>query len=105
MGISFIWPLIMAVGILFLRESPRWDYRRGRIERARSTIAKTYGVSENHRVVEREVREIREKLEAEQAGGKKKMFEIFTGPRMLYRVLLGVSLQAPAATNRCVSTN
>jgi SP family sugar:H+ symporter-like MFS transporter len=94
MGISFIWPLIMAVGVLFLRESPRWDYRRGRTERARTTIAKTYGVPENHRAVVREIREIREKLEAEQVGGKKKMFEIFTGPRMLYRVLLGVSLQA-----------
>jgi SP family sugar:H+ symporter-like MFS transporter len=94
MGISFIWPAIMAVGILFLRESPRWDYRRGHIERARTTVAKTYGVSENHRAVEREIREIREKLEAESVGGKKKMFEIFTGPRMLYRVLLGMGLQA-----------
>jgi len=78
MGISFIWPVIMIAGMLFLRESPRWDYRRGRIDRARTTLAKSYGVSENHREVEREVREIREKLEAEQAGGKQKVHEIFT---------------------------
>jgi MFS transporter, SP family, sugar:H+ symporter len=94
MGISFIWPFIMAACILLLCESPRWDYRHGRIERARATIAKSYGVSENHRVVARELKEIREKFEAESVGGKRKAYEIFTGPRMLYRVLLGVGLQA-----------
>jgi len=93
-GISFVWPVIMAAGMLFLRESPRWDYRRGKVDQARTTLAKSYGVSENHREVVREIREIREKLEAESAGGKQKLREIFTGPRMFYRVLLGVVLQA-----------
>jgi MFS transporter, SP family, sugar:H+ symporter len=94
MGIGFIWPVIMAVGIMFLPESPRWDYRHGNVERARKTIAKAYGVSENHREVVREIREIREKLEAEDHGaGKRKFLEVFTGPRMLYRILLGCSLQ------------
>jgi SP family sugar:H+ symporter-like MFS transporter len=94
MGISFIWPLIMSVGILFLPESPRWDYRKGRVERAQTTISKAYGVSEHHRVVMREIREIKEKLDAERAGDStRKYFEVFTGPRMLYRILLGVSLQ------------
>ena|ERR1700760_1027592 len=94
MGIGFIWPVIMATGVLFLPESPRWDYRRGRVDRAETTIAKSYGVSKDHREVAREIKEIREKLEAESVGGKQKTYEIFTGPRMLYRVLLGVSLQA-----------
>jgi MFS transporter, SP family, sugar:H+ symporter len=94
MGIGFIWSAIMAVGILFLRESPRWDYRHGKIDRARTTIAKSYGVPENHRVVIHEINEIREKLELENAGGKKhKYYEIVTGPRMLYRILLGMTLQ------------
>jgi MFS transporter, SP family, sugar:H+ symporter len=95
MGIGFIWPAIMAVGIMFLRESPRWDYRHGKIDAARTTMAKSYGVPENHREVVRELREIREKLEIENAGGgKHKFWEVFTGPRMLYRVLLGISMQA-----------
>jgi SP family sugar:H+ symporter-like MFS transporter len=85
----------MVIGILFLRESPRWDYRNGKITQAKTTIAKSYGVPENHREVIRETREIREKLEAEQAGGgKHKFYEVFTGPRMSYRLFLGVSLQA-----------
>jgi SP family sugar:H+ symporter-like MFS transporter len=95
LGIGFIWPVIMAGGIMFLRESPRWDYRQGKIEDAKKTLALSYGVSENHKEVARELREIREKLEIEQAGGgKHKFYEVFTGPRMMYRVLLGIALQS-----------
>ncbi|TKA83004.1 hypothetical protein B0A55_04659, partial [Friedmanniomyces simplex] len=95
MGIGFIFPAIMATGICFLRESPRWDYRHGKIDQARTTIAKSYGVSENHYEVQREMREIKEKLDAENAGGgKHKWYEAFTGPRMAYRTSLGVALQA-----------
>jgi len=95
LGVGFIWPVIMAVGIMFLRESPRWDYRHGKIAEAKTTIALSYGVPENHREVAREIREIREKLEIENAGGgTHKAYEIFTGPRMLYRVLLGIALQS-----------
>ena len=95
MGIGFIWPPIMGVGIMFLRESPRWEYRKGKIESARTTIAISYGVPEDHPEVNREVREIKNKLEAERAGGGKHPFyEIFTGPAMLYRTLLGIALQA-----------
>ncbi|KXL48947.1 hypothetical protein M433DRAFT_57424 [Acidomyces richmondensis BFW] len=95
MGIGFIFPTLMAIGICFLRESPRWDYRHGKIDRARTTIAKSYGVKENHWEVHRELREIKEKLDAENAGGgKHKFYEVITGPRMAYRTTLGVVLQA-----------
>jgi SP family sugar:H+ symporter-like MFS transporter len=95
MGIGFIWSVIMAFGILTLRESPRWEYRKGKVDSARATIALSYGVPEDHEEVQREIREIKEKLDAERAGGgKHPWYEIFTGPRMLYRTLLGISLQA-----------
>ncbi|KAF2204785.1 general substrate transporter [Delitschia confertaspora ATCC 74209] len=95
MGIGFIWPAIMLVGMLFMRESPRWEYRNDKTDSARHTIALVYGVPEDHPEVQREVREIREKLEAERAGGDNHpWYEIFTGPRMLYRTLLGIALQS-----------
>lgn len=94
MGIGFIWPTLMAVGICFLRESPRWDYRKGKIEQARTTVAKSYGVPENHWEVNREIREIKAKLDAENAGGKHVWYEVFTGPAMAYRTFLGIALQA-----------
>jgi len=93
MGIGFLWPTLMAVGICFLRESPRWDYRNGKIDRARVTAAKSYGVSEEHWEVKREMREIKEKLDAENQGGKHSIIEVFTGPRMAYRTFLGMTLQ------------
>ncbi len=41
------------------------------------------------------MREIKEKFDAENAGGGKHPFyEVFTGPRMAYRLTLGVTLQA-----------
>ncbi|EME44763.1 hypothetical protein DOTSEDRAFT_72271 [Dothistroma septosporum NZE10] len=95
MGVGFIFPLCMIIGITFLPESPRWDYRHGNIERARKSISRAYGVPINHWEVQREMKEIKEKYDAEFAGGGKHVwYEIFTGPRMAYRVMLGVTLQA-----------
>ncbi len=94
MGISFLWVLILGVGIIFFPESPRYDYRHGKVDRARRTMSKLYGVSENHRVVVEEIAEIKEKLEEDIASGKSGWFEMFRGPRMPYRILLGVVLQA-----------
>ena len=94
MGIAFAWPLLMSVGMLFMRESPRWDYSRDNIQRARQTIAKTYAVPEDHPEVQRELQEIREKHEAENAGGgERKWNEIFTAPAMFRRVLIGMIMQ------------
>lgn len=93
MGVGFLWSVIMAVGICFLPESPRWDYRRGNIDRARKTISGVYGTPQNHYEVNREVREIKAKFDVERAGGDHPWYEVFTGPRMTYRVLLGVALQ------------
>ena len=77
MGLGFIWPVIMATGMLFLPETPRWEYRHGKIDSARSTLAKSYGVSEDHWEIKREMREIREKFEAESAGdGKHVWWEV-----------------------------
>lgn len=95
MGVGFIFPVIMALGMLILPETPRYDYRKGRVDRARTTIAKSYGVPESHWEVSREIKEIKAKLDAEGAGGTKRPFwEVFTGPRMSYRILLGCALQA-----------
>ncbi|KAM0794499.1 general substrate transporter [Usnea florida] len=94
MGVGFIWPLILGVGILFFPESPRYAFRKGRVEEARTTMAKFYGVSENHREVQREIREIKEKHDLEVSLGKRPWIELITGPRMAYRTTLGIVLQA-----------
>jgi SP family sugar:H+ symporter-like MFS transporter len=94
MGIGFIWSGLMVIGIMFMQESPRWEYRKGKINEARKTIALTYGVNEDHAEVQREIREIEMKMEAERAGGDHHpWYEIFTGPAMAYRTLLGITMQ------------
>jgi SP family sugar:H+ symporter-like MFS transporter len=52
------------------------------------------GISPDSAFIDNEIREIEEKLAAEKAGGDHPWHEIFTGPRMLYRTLLGMVLQA-----------
>lgn len=92
MGIGFVWAIILIVGILLMPESPRYDIVKGRHERALRTMTKFYGVPLNHRAVHVETQEINKAIEA--ASGDHPWYEVFTGPRMLYRVLLGMSLQA-----------
>lgn len=96
LGITFLWAIVLGVGIIFFPESPRYDYRHGRVDRAKRTMAKLYGVPENHRVIVHEVLEIEEQLEAEKGGhgGIYGWFEMFQAPRMPYRIALGVVLQA-----------
>lgn len=93
-GLSFAWALILGAGILFLPESPRHAYRMGREEEARSTIARLAGADINAPSVNAQIDEIREKLEEERALPDTKWTEIFTAPRMFYRTVLGITLQA-----------
>ncbi|KAK3683547.1 general substrate transporter [Podospora appendiculata] len=92
-GISFLWALILGGGILFLPESPRYAYRMGREDEARRTIARLAGIAPDAASVNFQINEIREKLEEERAGAATHWYEIFTGPKMLYRTLLGMILQ------------
>ncbi|KAK3997069.1 putative hexose transporter [Cladorrhinum sp. PSN332] len=93
-GLSFLWSLILGVGILFLPESPRFAYRVGREEEARRSIARLAGLDPNSDSVNSQINEIQQKLDEERAGADTKWYEIFTGPKMAYRTVLGITLQA-----------
>jgi len=93
-GLSALWAIILGSTILLLPESPRYAYRKGNVEDARKNMARLNGVDPYSPFIDAEIAEIQEKLEAEAAGGDHPWHEIFTGPRMLYRTLLGMVLQA-----------
>ncbi|KAF2216329.1 hypothetical protein CERZMDRAFT_93624 [Cercospora zeae-maydis SCOH1-5] len=93
-GLSFLWAIILGVGILFLPESPRYAYAKGRVEECRATLARLGGLSPESREINILMNDIRVKHEEEAAAGKAQWIELFTGPRMFYRTALGVVLQA-----------
>jgi SP family sugar:H+ symporter-like MFS transporter len=93
-GISFLWALILAVGILLLPESPRFAYRAGREDEARNSISCYAGIEPDHKEVNDEMDDLRLKLDGEKAVIGVRWHECFTGPRMAYRTILGMTLQA-----------
>lgn len=57
-------------------------------------MTKLYGVSDNHRVVAEELAEIKVKHDEEMLhAATTRYVDMFTGPRMAYRIALGVTLQ------------
>ena len=80
---SWIWyPLVS--------RDPRFDYRQGKVDKAAESTGRFYGIGTNHTVIAKQMQEMEEKFQAEQAGGDHPWYEMFTGPRMPCRVLLGM---------------
>ncbi|PHH62443.1 hypothetical protein CDD81_7162 [Ophiocordyceps australis] len=97
-GLGWLWTLILGIGILAFPETPRFDYRRGRVDEARQTLCRVYGASSTrHWAVYTQIEEIESKLRAEATVVSKNAVAEFIGmwkaPRMAYRILLGVLLQ------------
>ncbi|TAQ90975.1 hypothetical protein B7494_g692 [Chlorociboria aeruginascens] len=91
MGVGYIWALLLGIGIMFLPETPRHDWNHGQQNRARTTMSKFYGVAEDNPLIVTETEEIQKVMEATQ--GDHPWYEALTGPRMFYRVALGMTLQ------------
>lgn len=95
-SLGWIWTAMLAGGILAFNETPRFDYRRGRVEQAKKTLMRVYGAPENHYSVHIQLEEIESKLRAEshvKLSGIGGIIEMFRGPRMAYRIALGIFLQ------------
>ncbi|OJJ79209.1 sugar porter family MFS transporter [Aspergillus glaucus CBS 516.65] len=88
LGLTFVFALTLGGGILFFPETPRFNFRQGRVDRAQSNLAKFYGIPENHTRILEEMGEIHEQLEAEITD--QKWTEFLTAPRIFVtQVILG----------------
>ncbi|CAG7977449.1 unnamed protein product [Penicillium salamii] len=94
MGITYLWAIVLGVGMAFFPESPRYDYRNGKVDKSMNTLAKIYGIPLNHRALHIEFDEIKEKHEEEKRNGQATWAQMFRAPTMSYRVAVGVALQA-----------
>jgi MFS transporter, SP family, sugar:H+ symporter len=95
MGLSFVFAVILGGGILFFAETPRYAYRKGRVEEAKQTMCKVYGVPESHYSIYQEMEEMRLKQEAESVKGSaiQEWIGMWKAPKMAYRLVLGMLLQ------------
>ncbi|USW58232.1 Putative major facilitator, sugar transporter, major facilitator superfamily [Septoria linicola] len=81
-GLGWVWCLALGGGVLLFPDTPRHDFRHGRVDRAANTMAGYYMLAE-----------MQAKLQIEEES-KAGFMDIFTAPRMLYRVLLGCAVMA-----------
>ncbi|KIJ40322.1 hypothetical protein M422DRAFT_49239 [Sphaerobolus stellatus SS14] len=98
-GIGLIWSTILGVGILFMPESPRWCAANDHWNRCARSIARISGLSKRQAhedpAVQRELRAIHRQVEFEKTMEKATWADCFNPRRkMLYRTLLGMSLQS-----------
>ncbi|KAJ5757278.1 uncharacterized protein N7511_007460 [Penicillium nucicola] len=92
LGLTFLFALVLGGGMVFFPESPRYEFRHGKVDSARRTLSLLYGIPENHVRIIEEMNEIREQFEAE--SDEQKWHEFITAPRMFYRIILGMVLQS-----------
>lgn len=97
-AIGWLWTLILGVGVWFFKETPRYVYRQGHSEDAKRTLMSVYGASENHYAIFTQMEELESKFRAEKMVQKKgpigEAVDMFRAPRMSYRIVLGIMLQA-----------
>ncbi|EDN10605.1 hypothetical protein HCAG_07066 [Histoplasma mississippiense (nom. inval.)] len=92
LGITFIRILILGIGALLFPDSPRFDYRAGRIDKAKKSLMRFYGIPHNHKQLHLELEGIREKYEEDMAAQDERWYHMFSAPGMKHRLLLGATL-------------
>jgi SP family sugar:H+ symporter-like MFS transporter len=96
LGLTFVPATILAFGMLFFDETPRWNFRHNKVDKARATMVHVYGVPENNYSIQLELEEMRAKLEAEskiQGNAIQEWLGMWRAPKMAYRLAIGMGLQ------------
>jgi hypothetical protein len=86
--------MIMACGIWFLCESPRWLVEKERYEEARAVLEKLHGTGSNEEFLDLEFREIRDTIVAEKQIAVRSWKEMVSRPSWRKRLFLGMGVQA-----------
>lgn len=96
LGLGWIFLIILGGGMIFFPETPRFAYRKGRVEEAKETLCRIYGAPPHHYSIVTQMEEIEAKFKAEQqikAGPISEIVSMFRAPRVAYRVALGMTMQ------------
>lgn len=102
MALCFIWALLMAIGMSFMPESPRFLIEKGHMVEARRSIAKVNNLPLDSEQVDHEMTVLSVSIEAEQAAGSASWNELVIGqPKIFYRVVMGILLQSLQQLTGC----
>ncbi|KAH9479420.1 Major facilitator-type transporter ecdD [Psilocybe cubensis] len=95
-ALQFAWAGILALGMFFLPESPRWLIKRGRNADAAISLGRLTGAASNSPEVETELEEIRQNFEEEKALGESTYADCFkfSKNKIALRTLSGIFIQA-----------
>ena len=86
--------VILAIGIWFLQESPRWLVEKNRLQDAATALRKLHYNGHNDEFIDLEFREIRDSILAEKARTEMGWKELFSRPSLRRRLILGCGVQA-----------
>ena len=80
---------------MFFSETPRFNFRRGKVDEATKTMTGVYGVGENHYSIQMELEEMKTKLAADSTMGSpiQEWINMWKAPKMAYRLAIGMGLQ------------
>lgn len=95
-AIQFVWAGVLAAGMAFLPESPRWLIKKGNTKAASRSLSRLTGLPENDPSVEAELADIQANLDAERALGESSYLDCFrfNHNKIGYRTLTGIFIQA-----------
>jgi MFS transporter, SP family, sugar:H+ symporter len=94
-AIQFVWAGVLAAGMMFLPESPRWLIKRGNHESAAHSLGRLTGLPSTDPAVQAELNEITANLEAERSLGESSYADCFkfNHNKIAWRTLTGIAIQ------------
>ncbi|VEU22882.1 DEKNAAC103968 [Brettanomyces naardenensis] len=95
LGLCFAFALLLILGLAFAPESPRFLVKAERFDEAKKSLSRVTGASEDSSFISSEIEDLAAGVEAERIAGSSSWGELVTGkPKIFYRVVMGVMLQA-----------
>lgn len=94
-AIQFVWAAVLAFGMFWLPESPRWLVKRGRDADAAVALSRLTSLSQDDPELQAELNDIRVNLEAETALGESSYLDCFRPGhnKILFRTMTGILIQ------------
>ena len=95
-SVQFIWAFVLAVGMFYLPESPRWLIKQGKVELAARSLSRLTSLPADDPEVETELNDIQAALREEQERGESSYLDCFrpSHNKIALRTLSGIFIQA-----------